>query len=103
MRIVYHPEAIEDGRLASEWYAAQGGEVADRFEAAVRAAIGRVVKGPASHPEVAPGVRRILVKTFPFQVVYRVQTDVIQVVAIAHTKRRPRYWSERIGEQPRGE
>ncbi|GAB1724050.1 MAG: hypothetical protein GDA65_05140 [Nitrospira sp. CR1.1] len=41
------------------------------------------------------GTRRYLFRRFPFQLVYRVVKDSVQVVAIAHGRRRPRYWKLR--------
>jgi toxin ParE1/3/4 len=48
------------------------------------------------HPDlglgVAHGFRRMLVRRFPFTVIYAVESDQIVVVAIAHQRRRPEYW-----------
>lgn len=40
-------------------------------------------------------VRQILVRRFPYIVVYRTREQHIEVVAIAHTSRRPDYWKHR--------
>jgi len=39
--------------------------------------------------------RRILLRRFPYQIVYRLKPDGIVVVAVAHLKRRPGYWKSR--------
>ena len=39
--------------------------------------------------------RRLLVPRFPYQVVYRVRPHEIVIVALAHSKRRPGYWTNR--------
>jgi len=39
--------------------------------------------------------RRALVTKFPYAVVYREIQDEIEIIAIAHLKRRPKYWSSR--------
>jgi toxin ParE1/3/4 len=42
------------------------------------------------------GTRRYLMGRFPFAIVYRERTDeLVEVVAIAHLKRRQRYWARR--------
>lgn len=49
--------------------------------------------------EKVPGdldVRRVPVGRFPHHVAYLVTGDVLHVVAIAHDRRRPAYWSGRI-------
>lgn len=40
--------------------------------------------------------RRRVMKKFPYILVYEVRDDAIEFVAIAHTKREPGYWLERI-------
>ena len=42
-------------------------------------------------------MRRLLVKRFPYQLIYRVEGDEIVIYAVAHQKRRPGYWRKRIG------
>ncbi|WP_407936397.1 hypothetical protein [Limnochorda pilosa] len=39
--------------------------------------------------------RRVLVRGFPYQVVYHLRPDEIVIVAVAHLKRRPGYWRNR--------
>jgi hypothetical protein len=34
---------------------------------------------------------------FPYRIVYFVKDEVLTIVAVAHAKRRPGYWRERIG------
>ncbi|MHB0958931.1 MAG: hypothetical protein ACYC0X_26630 [Pirellulaceae bacterium] len=42
------------------------------------------------------GTHRYLMKRFPFVVIYRVTTDRIEIVAIAHGRRKPGYWKRRM-------
>jgi plasmid stabilization system protein ParE len=55
----------------------------------------------ASHPEIGsprrsrPAVRQLIVRGFPYIVVYRVRPDDVHVIAVAHTRRRPGYWQNR--------
>ncbi len=55
------------------------------------------------HPERWPlrndGTRRYLVQHFPYIVVYCFLNNRIWVIALAHCKRRPRYWSTRATNQ----
>ena len=75
--------------------------VGERFEVAVRAAIDAAVDSPESWAvwpgwEGQPVVRSKGVSDFPYRVVYFVQVDVLMIVAVAHAKRRPGYWRERV-------
>jgi hypothetical protein len=54
----------------------------------------------SEHPELwalrDDGTRRCSTKRFPYQIVYFLHEDVIWIVAVAHHKRFPEYWKERI-------
>jgi hypothetical protein len=43
-----------------------------------------------------PVVRSKGVSGFPYRVVYFVDGDLLTVVAVAHAKRRPGYWRDRV-------
>jgi plasmid stabilization system protein ParE len=54
-----------------------------RFQAAVEVTIDRAARHPQGGAPSHCGTRSMLVKTFPFSVVYRATADEIVVVAIA--------------------
>jgi toxin ParE1/3/4 len=41
------------------------------------------------------GTRKYLLRRFPYAVIYRVTDEAIEVVAVAHGRRRPGYWKTR--------
>jgi plasmid stabilization system protein ParE len=41
-------------------------------------------------------IRRALLKTYPYAVVFREGEEEILILAIAHGKRRPGYWRKRM-------
>lgn len=53
------------------------------------------------HPDIGSprtghqNVRQLTVRGFPLHVVYRARADDVYVVAVAHAKRRPDYWTQR--------
>lgn len=53
----------------------------------------------AGHPvpgvEPSVGARRVVLKRFPYTVVYVELGEELRVLALAHTRRRPGYWRER--------
>ena len=67
-----------------------------RFQAAVEASIGRAARHPAGGASAPGGTRCMLVKGFPFSVVYRASEIDLLVVAVAPHRRRPGYWLQRV-------
>jgi plasmid stabilization system protein ParE len=45
-------------------------------------------------------VRRVPLRRFPFFLIYREREDDVQIVALAHTSRRPYYWRSRLKSRP---
>jgi plasmid stabilization system protein ParE len=62
----------------------------------IQHAIDTAREHPELGVEVAPGLRRILVRRFPFTVIYAAEPERVLVVAIAHQRRRPQYWKGRM-------
>lgn len=51
---------------------------------------------PLAGAEIEREVRRTLIERFPYAVVYGIEDETIIVIAIAHTRRKPTYWVERL-------
>jgi plasmid stabilization system protein ParE len=80
---------------AAVYYERQQENLGRRFLASVQDAISRILLNPRLYPAVEPGVRRCLVKTFPFGVLFRDQPRRIVIIAVMHLHRDPQYWRNR--------
>ena len=96
MQLELHPGAIADARGARLWYAERSSHAADQFMAELDRALERILESPKRWPKKA-GVRRYVLRRYPFIVVYRTRESVVEIVAVAHARRRPGYWSSRSG------
>ena len=67
-----------------------------RFQAAIEAAVLRASHHPLGGAPSFKETRSVLVKGFPFSVVYRPSERELLVVAIAPHRKRPQYWSARV-------
>jgi plasmid stabilization system protein ParE len=90
-----HPEAEKEYERALGWYLERSVQAADRFQAAFDEAIERIHSNPSMFPLCDEVHRFILLKRYPYGLVYRLDGDSVQVIAVAHTRRRLRYWSGR--------
>ncbi|MDR2984252.1 MAG: type II toxin-antitoxin system RelE/ParE family toxin [Nocardiopsaceae bacterium] len=96
-----HPEAQAEFAADVDWYDEREVGVGGRFAESVRAAVDAAVddpdawaKWPGWHGH--PVVRSKGVAGFPYHVVYYVEDDLLTVIAVAHAKRRPGYWRDRV-------
>ena len=95
MRVEFHPAALREVEDAQAWYEARSVIAASAFLRELSLAIQRVREAPDRHAFAAAGTRRLLLDRFPFTIHYRVFKEAVIVVAVAHQKRRPGYWSTR--------
>ena len=88
-------EARQDLLDAAQWYLAEGGQtLAERFDDLNRA-LRLLTRLPRLGRPRRHGVRTWPLKSFPYLLAYRVQDDVLSVIAVAHQSRAPGYWQER--------
>ena len=101
MRVRFHSGAAADLTSAGDWYEQQLPGLGSDLAEEVTQALDAITKRPLTWPlwpgiGEAAGVRRFLLARFPFAVGYIVEEDELVVLAVAHLRRRPGYWLERL-------
>ena len=92
----FHPGARTDAIEAYDWYAERSPTAAHALlEELVNAGFA-IQRTPEFWARYSFGTRRYLMKRFPFVVIYRVAADRIEILAVAHGRRRPEYWKDRL-------
>ncbi|MCP5523473.1 MAG: type II toxin-antitoxin system RelE/ParE family toxin [Verrucomicrobiales bacterium] len=94
----FHPDADAEMLNAAVWYESQQEDLGKRFLVAVQDALNRIQLNPELYSFVDGDVRRCLTKTFPFGVLFRIEPNVIAVMAVMHLHRDPDYWKNRTGQ-----
>ena len=94
--IEYLPGARRDFDESFDWYAERSPRSAVRFADAVNAALIRIATNPTQFTSAEGLHRECPIKKFPFRIVYRLTEKEILIVAIAHAKRRPGFWRNRV-------
>jgi toxin ParE1/3/4 len=93
-------EAEAEMAEAARWYESHRVGLGTEFIDAVDYAVDRIAETPqmgSPLPSVADeAIRRRVVRRFPYHVVYLELTDRIQILAVAHDRRRPGYWLGRL-------
>jgi plasmid stabilization system protein ParE len=90
-----HPEAVAEASAARQWYAERSESAAARFVAELDHAIEQILEGPDQWPAYIHSTRQYTLRRFPYLVVYRRASRAIQIVAVAHARRKPGYWKRR--------
>jgi toxin ParE1/3/4 len=93
--VSFHPEADEELLEATEWYIKRSPTAAAGFVRDIEHAVARIAEAPERYPRTRFGRRRFVLLNYPYDLVYRVLRDEIEIIAIAHHARRPAYWRGR--------
>jgi toxin ParE1/3/4 len=91
----FHHEATAEYAAAFDWYLERSPDAAMRFDAEVDRALAQIIAAPQRWAAGTHSTRRFLLRQFPFTLIYRERASTIQIVAVAHTSRKPGYWKER--------
>jgi plasmid stabilization system protein ParE len=95
------PEVPDELIAAARWYEARRAGLGREFLDAIEALIPVIARGPRSFPRLADvgsrfENRRALLGRFPFAIVYLIGAEEIRILAVAHTRRDPGYWLNRL-------
>ncbi len=93
--LTFHPKAAEDYEEAFAWYSARSRTVAADFELEIGRALRLIADSPQLGPLFDTSRRRMIVRKFPYSLIYQVGARELIILAVAHARRRPYYWRRR--------
>jgi plasmid stabilization system protein ParE len=91
-----HPEAIAEAQAAYRWYRERSASAAEAYLAELDSAVEAIAENPEMWPRYVHGTRRFMLHRFPFYLVYRETAGRLEIIAVAHARRKPGYWKNRI-------
>jgi plasmid stabilization system protein ParE len=95
MRVRLLPEAEKELLDAAQWYSEQSVGLDYEFMRCIDEATAKLGRTPFMFPVVYRGKRRVLVKRFPYAIIFDVLEDEILIYAIFHFSRNPKRWKQR--------
>jgi plasmid stabilization system protein ParE len=94
-KISFHEAAEIELKDAADFYDIACPNLGSVFIDDVQRVIGKISEFPDAAPVIRGKIRKKPIAKFPFSVIYSVNSDEIRILAVAHQKRRPFYWSSR--------
>ena len=95
MKVEFHPAADSELRAAASYYEGRVSGLGEEFLLDVERACLRLSEHQALGPSLDADHRRLALRRFPFGLIYRLSSSKVQIVAVAHRRRRPGYWRQR--------
>jgi plasmid stabilization system protein ParE len=80
---------------AVDFYDLESPGLGDVLLAEVEHALTRLEAFPEAAEPLRDGVRRRLLHTFPYALLYSLRAEEVRILAVAHQRRRPYYWEDR--------
>lgn len=77
---------------AAAYYELQVPGLGRAFLDKVDSAVSDIAENPERWPVLRLDVRRRLIHRFPYGLLYRLDSDEVVVLAVAHLRRHPAYW-----------
>ena len=97
MNYFFHPAAETEHLETVAYYETKKPGLGAIYLAEFEQVIDTVCQSPYRYPvEMEPDIRRNRMKKFPFTLLYRESSGDVQILAVAHFRRRPQYWFGRI-------
>jgi plasmid stabilization system protein ParE len=88
-RLVFHPGVVGDLEAIVAYYAELDGSLPARFRARFSEQVSRLAELPNSGAALFDDFRRIVIKRFPYLIVYRIEGEQVFVLAVVSFRRDP--------------
>ncbi len=99
MTFSFHPDASAELNQAVDFYEECEPGLGYEFLEETYSTIARILRYPDAWSQFSGRARRCFTKRFPYSVIYQVKEDLIRIIAVAHSHRRPGYWINRLNDE----
>ncbi len=90
------PEARRDLASAVAWYDGEFPDLGQELAREAKRLCELISDSPLTGVEVRPGIRRRLLRRFPYAILYSQDPVGVVVIAVMHQRRRPEHWRRRV-------
>ena len=95
MKASFHPAASDEIVETTAYYENEVPGPGDGFITEIEKVTGVLSQEPEIGHRTGEVFRRIILARFPYSLIYRIESDRIWILAVAHHRRRPGYWQDR--------
>ena len=95
MKPEFHPAAEREFAASAMWYESRVPGLGAQMRDDVRRAVDTLSARPLVGRRLSDDLRSYPLRRFPYKLIYRVSGDNLRIIAVAHDRRWPGFWSER--------
>jgi toxin ParE1/3/4 len=90
-RVVLSPDAEADITAIERWYQSKEPSLAFAFRVELRVTLRFIGQYPYALAEIRPGLRRAVMKSFPYLLYFRLRNGIVSLLAVLHERRLQRF------------
>ncbi len=96
--ITFLVEAEEEMNASAQYYNQQSSGLGLDFLEEIDKSLQHIEKSPEKWPSYEQNIHKYNIRRFPFSIFYIFEKNIdkIIIIAVAHQKRKPGYWKQRI-------
>jgi len=95
MKVEFYEPAYIEYQEAIDFYNLQSERLGDKFIIEIDKTITIIKNYPQSFSDYTKHTRKAVVNIFPYNLIYTIHKNYIEILAIAHQHRKPNYWLNR--------
>jgi plasmid stabilization system protein ParE len=96
MILVFRPEALSELLEAQAWYELRSPGLGYEFARSVDAGASRMLRTPLTYARIDGDFRQLILRRFPYSLIYRPTDTEVVVVSCFHHRRKPDAWRKNI-------
>ncbi len=94
--VVVDPDARAEFLSTVQYYEECQEGFGKRFRNIVGSIVDNIIDSPFRYRIIRVPFRRYLLQKFPYSIIYSIEPDHIRIIAVAHTRQKPGYWTNRV-------
>ena len=95
MEVEFYEPAYIEYQEAIDFYNLQSEKLGDKFIREIDNTITIIKNYPKSFSKYTKHTRKAVVNVFPYNIIYAIYKNHLEILAIAHQHRKPNYWFNR--------
>jgi len=93
--VEYHPLAEQELTAAALYYEERAAGLGADFLTEIERTESFLTQFPVAGRILSGGSRRVSLRRFPYYLIFRIDSDRLFILAVAHHRRAPGYWQSR--------
>ena len=92
MIVDFHPTAEDELIDTALYYESKLVGLGSRFQSEVERGTALLKEYPLLGPEIENGIRLLVLRRFPYSLIYSLPGETLYILAVAHHRKKPGYW-----------